>query len=776
MAEYNLAALSPNEFEALVADLLSAETGTHWSRFSPGPDQGVDFQYLCQTGSTSIGQAKHYPLAAFSKLLADLRKEVPKVAKKRPDTYIVATSKGLSPQQHDTIASLFHDCVQTSVRVLGKDDLTALVARFSPDIEYRHYKLWLTSANIVARLLHNHILLYTEYSLEAIERQLSKYVQTATFAKARRLLEEHHVAILSGAPGVGKTTLAEALVASYLKDEYYPIVVTSSIAEAYSLLVPDRNCVIYYDDFLGRISLDPRLDKNEDASLLRLIDKARKSNNLRLILTTREYILQEALTQYERLATDDLESNKLLLAIEEYSTYDRACILYNHLYFSDLPTEHVKSIASSPLLQTIVHHRSFNPRIIDSVTRSKHATISTAEDFPNLIIQSLNRPTLIYEHIFDNQLTEDEASLLIVLYSFKEECELDDLKSSFVRFLFGQELAACDYGANRRFERALRKLDDSLVRTHKENDLTIISFINPSVQGFVTSRVEKDRLIVRRLLETATYFDQCFLSTSWDFRRNFKEPLEPLSCFIAAVRRTFGSPLPTQNNRDVDTFGTFIPGFANSNSGIARAGRVIDKLRAYISPPPADFLIELEGHLMQGMDSSDASDASCYQIVTALASVEHSQFYSTDTIAKLKRSALATMLVIANQPADWQIIVRLLRNNLSLFYDFDTEDSFRRFDEILESAANRETYFVDSYEWSSFIDIASEIQYFRGRYSTRTFDNLVDHYNLALLHEEQMQDEVYAASAEVGDVIPEERLVDIPAMFRDLEDGHRFER
>ena len=64
----------------------------------------------------------------------------------------------------------------------------------------------------------------------------------------------------------------------------------------------------------------------------------RQAQNTKFIMTTREYILNQAKLTYEALALSNINLTKCIVDLSDYTPYIRANILYNHLYFSDLDT------------------------------------------------------------------------------------------------------------------------------------------------------------------------------------------------------------------------------------------------------------------------------------------------------------------------------------------------------------------------------------------------------------------------------------------------------
>jgi len=123
---------------------------------------------------------------------------------------------------------------------------------------------------------------------EDIQRKMSLYVQTDAYGAALGILAKSHYCVLSGIPGIGKTTLAQVLVTRLMDDGYELIAVRDDIQEAFDALDVTKKQVVYYDDFLGQSSISERLGKNEDRGIVRLLTESRRAKNLKVIFTTRE--------------------------------------------------------------------------------------------------------------------------------------------------------------------------------------------------------------------------------------------------------------------------------------------------------------------------------------------------------------------------------------------------------------------------------------------------------------------------------------------------------
>ena len=134
MAEqYDFGNLSPIEFEALVADLMSAELGVRFETFSEGADGGIDARHSSANGNVIL-QAKHYKNSTWADLVTSAKKESPKIQKLNPSTYYFLTSQKLTPDRKAALEeSLRHPSVAVS-NILGRTEINALIRKHG-DVE-----------------------------------------------------------------------------------------------------------------------------------------------------------------------------------------------------------------------------------------------------------------------------------------------------------------------------------------------------------------------------------------------------------------------------------------------------------------------------------------------------------------------------------------------------------------------------------------------------------------------------------------------------------------
>lgn len=184
--------LSDYEFEALVGDLLSAELGIRFERFTRGRDGGIDLRHIPARGNRpDIVQAKHYRNSTLSSLRSAVKKEAKRLADTgvKPRSYRLATSLGLTPANKAELTGLLSPWVKREDHVLGRDDLEALL-NAHPSVERQHVKLWLASGTQLAALLRAGTHARSRVLAQDIARTLPLYVQGESFFDAHARLRE----------------------------------------------------------------------------------------------------------------------------------------------------------------------------------------------------------------------------------------------------------------------------------------------------------------------------------------------------------------------------------------------------------------------------------------------------------------------------------------------------------------------------------------------------------------------------------------------------------
>ncbi len=509
MVQYNLASLlSSLDFELLTKDLLQAELGILFENFREGKDGGIDLRHAPVTGSLStVVQCKRYQSDGFATLKSKLKtEELPKIKKLKPGRYILSASVKMSPQQKDEIKAILSPFILSTADIYSEDEICFLLNKYS-EIERRHPKLWIQSVGVLESILNAEGHAVSREELEATQAAAKIYVKNPSFDEALEILREEKVCIISGIPGIGKTTLARMLMLYYVRAEYDLVKIESNISEARRASYNDRPRFFLYDDFLGQTASSDKLEKNEDAKLLAFMGSINESKSSVLVMTTREYILNQAKDRYEKIARENFDHRNCVVDLSKYTRRIKAQILYNHLHFCGLPQEYLKAFVLSQGYIAVVDHKNYNPRIIGFVASKAVVKEVDSENYTSLFIEKLNNPDEIWAHAYENQIDESSQMLLLVLASLHREVSVKDLGVAFDAF---SERIAARFNRARGFDelnKSIKILDGNFTQTKRVKGGLVVEFQNPSIRDFMRRRLMGSPFL-GLLIEAAPFFEQ----------------------------------------------------------------------------------------------------------------------------------------------------------------------------------------------------------------------------------------------------------------------------
>lgn len=517
MPDYSFFSLNDKEFEELVRDLLQAEYDVFIQSFGRGRDGGIDLRYSGDYANEIVIQAKHYAASGYSKLLHNLKKsEKPKVDLLSPKRYVLATSVSLSPANKDAIKEAFSPYILSTQDILGLDDLNNLL-RKHPNVASDNYKLWITSSIVLERLLNNAIVGRSAFHQKKISREISLFVQTPDYDRAKGILAKQSFVIITGAPGVGKSTLANMLVYGLMAQGFRLIKISDRIQEAEENISvsADEKQVFLFDDFLGATHREILFPRNRDSSIVEFIERIRATPNKILILTSRTNIYNQAEFSSERYQWLPFRRYECEINLDSYNTQAKAQILYNHLHFSDIPNEYKQEICKEKSYWEIIRHRNYNPRNIEQITSRLVWENVSPDQYLDLVLFKLDSPVDIWKAAYENQLTHEARCLLVSLYSLEinwggvHELVLRQIFDERLRYEREKRGIATSHNA---FEAAIALLQGGIVSTttnvNEVDEYREFRVHAPSIIDFLNTYISKSMEEKAGLLNSICFLEQ----------------------------------------------------------------------------------------------------------------------------------------------------------------------------------------------------------------------------------------------------------------------------
>lgn len=513
MNNYDFSTLNDKEFEQIAKDLLNAKHNLGLQDFKIGKDKGVDLRFSTSKNNNSVvAQVKHYVGSGYPQLKHTLIFiELEKIKKLRPDRYIVVTSLPLSAIQKDEIKEALDPYILNSNDIFGQEDLNGILTEFK-EIEKNYFKLWFSSITVLTAVINNAIEGRTKYMLERIKEKIPFYVVTKKLNNANKILQKEKLLLITGQPGIGKTTLAEIILFDRAKNGF-KIYKVENISEAESVisLNPDEIQLFYFDDFLGANYFEIINAHKTETQLTNFVERVKTTPNKYLILTTRTVILNQAIERYEKINHSKLGNQQFEIKLLDYNKYEKALILYNHLYFRKFREELLDSIITDKFYNVIIQHKNYTPRIIEFITDKARIEKLTPITYRQFVMNNLHNPKEIWRYSFINQIEYLDKCLLLTLFTFENDSFESSLISAFESRMQFEKVEHNQIITANQFHESIKILLNGFILSSLYDTVPQVRgyrYINPSLTDFLIGYVNDSFPERKSIVSSIIYVEQ----------------------------------------------------------------------------------------------------------------------------------------------------------------------------------------------------------------------------------------------------------------------------
>ncbi|MDT3402268.1 nSTAND3 domain-containing NTPase [Mucilaginibacter terrae] len=307
----------------------------------------------------------------------------------------------------------------------------------------------------------------------------------------------------------------------------YQIYKVASIREAEDVIATDNDVkqLFYFDDFLGETYYEILTASQTESQITQFVDRIKNTPNKYLMLTTRTVILNQADDKSEKINRSQLLNQQYEIQLSDYSKFEKAEILYNHLYFYRIKENLFNCILQNKFYNTIINHKNYTPRTIESLTDPTKIENLTPAEYHEFITLSLTNPEGIWSRSFHNQINYFDQLFLITLFTFRGKVnEKALIKAYDARLQYEKVSHNQIIKANQFRDSAKILLNGFVISTliDGENPEREYSFINPSLadffKGFIKDSFHQKKAIISSIIyiEQLQHFDPDVASIAFE--------------------------------------------------------------------------------------------------------------------------------------------------------------------------------------------------------------------------------------------------------------------
>lgn len=499
--------LEETEFERFARDIIQIREKITLESFTVGPDGGIDFRKEDNDNSIIV-QVKN--IKKLSNLLYTLKEiEINKIRRLKPKRYILVTSYPLTPGNKDQIKEILKETNITTDDIIGADDLNNYLGQEEyKNIEINYPNLWFNSGNVFFKrldnIVHHEIFEESRYEYTQINELIPYYVPLQESPKLIKNLLNERFLLITGGPGMGKTSLARFIASYFIQKKDYEFIFVKRVNEANKVYKDNEKQIFLFDDFWGSSFKDDIYGYEEESKLGAFIKKINHTNNKILILTSRDYVLEQGLINHGKLK-DIFDKNKHTINMKSFSFELRKNILIKLLDKSTLPAEYLKAVLYN--IQYIIKEEHFNPRILNDFINNNSLEFKNEHEFIQELYKAIIEPFDFYQKVYN--CLSINSKLALYLIRTTGNISYDNFSKLYKN--------AIDYAINNTnlqlqlfsASSVIKQLDKSFIDVIDINGEKLIKFQNNSIPDFLIKYDEENLAPYEKtIINSLTFFDQ----------------------------------------------------------------------------------------------------------------------------------------------------------------------------------------------------------------------------------------------------------------------------
>ncbi|WP_326763243.1 restriction endonuclease (plasmid) [Streptomyces sp. NBC_01591] len=321
-------------------------------------------------------------------------------------TYVLLTNARVSGLSEEKIQRRLRACGVAHPLVLDGQWLSDMIASHR---ELRMFVPRVYGLGDLSQILDERAYTQASVLMKSAPEQVSTFVVTSAYRKAARALRDHGFVLLLGDPAVGKSVIALMLAISAADNWSCVAIKPRTSDELVQRWNPhEKDQFFWLDDAFGAVRHEEILTHAWARDLPHVMSAVK--NGARVVLTSRNYIYNEARPLLKPYAYPLLHEQQVTVDVADLARTERQQILYNHLAAGDQPADVLSRM--KPHLEAAADAEPFRP---EAARRLGLQAFTTGLSLTRESITSfMARPRQLLIDVYDQLDVHAHAALALV--------------------------------------------------------------------------------------------------------------------------------------------------------------------------------------------------------------------------------------------------------------------------------------------------------------------------------------------------------------------------